>query len=229
MDPTEPEHALRGVVSAAAAAVGLQRRRAGQRHLEDDRRRQDVDEAHRQRPADQPDHRPHRPRLQPLEAEHHLRVDRSRRRAAAPAPASTTTARSCRRAGTRRRRWRWRRRRRPRRQRTTARSDQERRLAIGRRRQDVGVPRATTTIARCTTARSASIRPTPRSSTRPARARFKIARRRQDVQAFDALGSGPATAITTRSGSTRATASTSSSATTAASTSATTRARPGKS
>ncbi len=31
--PDEPEHALRGVVSAAPAAVGLQRRRTGQRHL----------------------------------------------------------------------------------------------------------------------------------------------------------------------------------------------------
>ena len=43
MDPIEPEHALRRVVPAPAAAVGLQRRRSGQRHLEDDRRRQDVD------------------------------------------------------------------------------------------------------------------------------------------------------------------------------------------
>ena len=36
MHPTDPEHAVRGVVSAAAAAVGLQRRRAGQRHLAHD-------------------------------------------------------------------------------------------------------------------------------------------------------------------------------------------------
>ena len=32
-----------------------------------------------QRPAGQPDHRPHRPQLQPLEPEHHLRADRGRR------------------------------------------------------------------------------------------------------------------------------------------------------
>ncbi len=50
-------------------AVRLQRRRPGQRHLEDDRRRQDVDEADGQRPARRPDHRPHRPRRLPVEAE----------------------------------------------------------------------------------------------------------------------------------------------------------------
>ena len=51
MHPTEPEHAVRRVVSAPPAAVGLQRRRPGQRHLEDDRRRQDLDAADGQRPA----------------------------------------------------------------------------------------------------------------------------------------------------------------------------------
>ena len=38
MDPDEPEHAVRRVVSAPAAAVGIQRRRPRQRHLADDRR-----------------------------------------------------------------------------------------------------------------------------------------------------------------------------------------------
>ncbi len=40
MDPAESEHPLRGLVPAPPAAVGLQRRRPRQRHLEDDRRRQ---------------------------------------------------------------------------------------------------------------------------------------------------------------------------------------------
>ena len=42
MDPSNPNVLYRGVVPAAPAAVGLQRRRPGQRHLEDDRRRQDA-------------------------------------------------------------------------------------------------------------------------------------------------------------------------------------------
>ena len=54
---------------------GLQRRRAGQRPLEDDRRRQDVDEADGQRPAGRADHRPHRPRPLPDEAERRLCPD----------------------------------------------------------------------------------------------------------------------------------------------------------
>ena len=43
----ESAGALRGDVSAAAAHVGLQRRRPGLGHLQDDRRRRDVDEARR--------------------------------------------------------------------------------------------------------------------------------------------------------------------------------------
>ena len=54
---------------------------------------EDLDQADRQRPAGQPDDRPHRPRHRTLEAVHDLRVLRGRARAAAPAPASTTTAR----------------------------------------------------------------------------------------------------------------------------------------
>ncbi len=133
--PDQPEHAVRGVVSAAPAALGLQRRRAGQRHLADRRRRQDVDTRHRQRPASQPAPRPHRTELQPVEADRDLRAARSwserrhrggrqRRWHARPARAGP--------------RWRWRRR--PRRSASpAARSHQERRLAIGRRRQVVEV------------------------------------------------------------------------------------------
>ena len=76
IDPVNPNIALRRVIPAPPAAVGLQRRRSGQRHLEDDRRGEDVDPADRQRPARQPDHRPHRPRPRALEAADDLRIDR---------------------------------------------------------------------------------------------------------------------------------------------------------
>ena len=75
----EPRGPVRGVLPAAPHAARLQRRRPGQRTVEDDRRRQDVDEADGQRPARQPDHRPHRPRHLPDQAERHRGADRSRR------------------------------------------------------------------------------------------------------------------------------------------------------
>ena len=75
--PDQPEHAVRGVVSAAPAALGLQRGRTGQRHLADRRRRQDVDTRQRQRPASQPAPRPHRTELQPVKAHRDLRAARN--------------------------------------------------------------------------------------------------------------------------------------------------------
>ena len=50
IDPLNPQIALRRDVPAPAHGVGLQRRRPGQRHLQDHRRRRDLDEAH-ERPA----------------------------------------------------------------------------------------------------------------------------------------------------------------------------------
>ncbi len=76
--PDRPEHALRRVLSAPAAAVGLQRRRTRQRHLADERRRQDLDAPDGQRAPDQPHPRPHRPEHQPLQADHDLRAARGR-------------------------------------------------------------------------------------------------------------------------------------------------------
>ena len=74
----EQQHALRGELSAAAQRMLLQRRRPGQRALEDDRRGTDVDEADRQRTAGR--HiRPHRARCRALEPERRLRADRGRR------------------------------------------------------------------------------------------------------------------------------------------------------
>ena len=53
MHPIESERHLGGVVPAAPPAVGVQRRRSGQRHLATRRCRQDLDEGLRQRPAGQ--------------------------------------------------------------------------------------------------------------------------------------------------------------------------------
>ena len=78
----EQQHPLRGELPAAPERLLLQRRRPGQRALEDHRRRQDLDEADRQRPAAR--HlRPHRARRLALESERRLRADRSRRRRSA--------------------------------------------------------------------------------------------------------------------------------------------------
>ncbi len=76
--PDRPEHAVRRVLSAPPAAVGLQRRRPRQRHLADERRRQDLDAPHGQWPPDDAGHRSHRPQHQPVQAEHDLRAARSR-------------------------------------------------------------------------------------------------------------------------------------------------------
>ena len=76
--PVESERALRRLVPAPARSVGLQRRRTRQRPVEDNRRRQEVDEAHRQRPSRQSDNRPDRDRHRALQAGHDLRVVRSR-------------------------------------------------------------------------------------------------------------------------------------------------------
>ena len=127
---------------------------------------QDVDEADRQRPARQPDHRPHRDRHRALEAD-----TRSTRRSKS-APSGGTGA-GVNDDGTLvppgQGRW-WRRRpRQPECAASPARSEEERRVAIGRRRQDVAVRVEPRAIAGCTTARCASIRPIPRSPTRAAR------------------------------------------------------------
>ena len=87
MHPTNPNVLLGGVVSAAAPAVGLQRRRRRQRDLDDDRRREDLDEGDRQRSAGQPDHRPHRHGHLALEPERRSWRRSKSGRAAAPAPA----------------------------------------------------------------------------------------------------------------------------------------------
>ena len=73
----ESEHPLRRVVSTAPGAMGIQRRRSWQRAVENDGRRQDVDEAHRQRTPRQPSPRPHRAGRRAIETRHDLRVDRS--------------------------------------------------------------------------------------------------------------------------------------------------------
>ena len=78
IDPVEREDSLRRFIPAPPRILGLQRRRTGQRHLEDGRRRQDVDEARRQWFARRPVG-PHRPRRLALEPERRLRADRSRR------------------------------------------------------------------------------------------------------------------------------------------------------
>ena len=75
---SQHQHPLRGELPAAAQRLLLQRRRSGQRDLEDDRRWQDVDEADRQRAA--AGHlRPHRARRVALEPERRLCADRGRR------------------------------------------------------------------------------------------------------------------------------------------------------
>ena len=133
----QSERPDRRVVPAPAHAVGIQRRRPGQRPVEDD-----ATAARRWTKLtgnglpDQSDHRANRPRHRTLEAVDDLRVDRSR------------TERRHRRRRQRRRhagaagaaRRRRRIRRRPRPGASAAGSDQERRLAIGRRRQDVALP-----------------------------------------------------------------------------------------
>ena len=93
MDPSNPNILYAASYQRRRTPWGFNGGGAGQRHLEDDRRRQDLDEADRQRPADQPDHRPHRPRHRALEAVRRSTRRSKSARAAAPAPASTTTAR----------------------------------------------------------------------------------------------------------------------------------------
>ena len=78
MHPTGSQRDLGGVVSAPPPAVGVQRRWSGQWHLAHERRREDLDESHGQRPAGESDHRPHRSGHLPVEAERHPRADRSR-------------------------------------------------------------------------------------------------------------------------------------------------------
>ena len=193
MDPSNPNVLFAASYQRRRAAVGLQRRRAGQRHLENDRRGEDLDEADGQRPARQSDHRPHRPRHRALEAVDDLRVDRSRperrhRR-------GRERRRDAGGAGAGRRR-----RRRTRTGPASARSEQERRLALRRRRQDVEVP--------VEPRRSLDVlQQDPRRSDQPGdrvpgrRAVLQDGRRRQDVAA---PSTASRTAITTRSGSTRA-------------------------
>ncbi len=219
MDPVEPERAVRRVVSAPAPAVGLQRRRAGQRHLEDDRRREDLDEAHRQRPARQSDHRPHRPRHRPLEAVDDLRLDRSRPERRHRRRRQRRRHARAARAGPRRR-WR-------RRTRTGRRLLPIRRRAASGARTTAARPGSscrTRATAGCTTARSASIPTNPEIAYQGGAPFFKTRRRRQERGGRSAASR---TAITTRSGSIRRTTTTSCSATTADSTCRTTRARRG--
>ncbi len=128
----EPERSLRGVVPAAPHAVGLQRRRSRERHLEDQQRRQELDEADRQRPANQSHHRPHRPRHRALQATDDLCLDRGR------ADRRHGRRRERRRNAAARRTARLRRRARPRRT-AAAGSEQVRHLAIGRRWEDVEI------------------------------------------------------------------------------------------
>ena len=199
--PDRPQHALRGVLSAPPAAVGLQRRRPRQRHLADERRRQDLDAPHGQW---SPDRRrssaasastsagPSRPRS--------TRSSRSGR-AAAPVRASTTTARWCQPGGRGgggggggRRRAAG----------APARSHQERRLALRRRRQVVEIheqQQQPPDVLQQDPGRSEQ----PGHRVHDRRERLQISRRRQDVQR---RWVARATAIITRSGSTRATAST---------------------
>ena len=74
----EQQHPVRGELSAPPQRLLLQRWRARQRAVEDDRRRPDVDEADRQRAA--AGHvRPHRARRLAVEPERRLRADRSGR------------------------------------------------------------------------------------------------------------------------------------------------------
>ena len=128
------EYAHRRLLSAPAPALGIQRRRNGQRHLADERRGQDVDARHRQRSPDEPSHWPHRAQLQSFQAERHLRAARSRperrngsgRQRGRDAHAAWSGSR---------RRWWW-----PgRRRNSETRSHAQRRLAIRRWRQVVDV------------------------------------------------------------------------------------------
>ncbi len=219
--PRRFEDALRLVLPAAARAVGVQRRRPGERDLEDDRCREDVDQARRRRTAHRAA-RPHRPGGVCVEPEGGLRPDRGGRerwhgRQRDAPKASRSTRRQGAAAGAAA----------SRRPTNPHRRPTRRRAACGgpTTRARRGGWWATTTTARCTTARSASIRPTPTSSTRWARRSTSPPTAARPSKSWR----GSRTAITTRCGSTRRTRSTSSSATTAASTSATTRARPGSS
>ena len=72
----EPEDPLRGRLRQGAPALDVQPRRPRQRHLQDRRRRQDLDEAHR-RPAGR-HARAHRPRRLREEPAHPLREHRER-------------------------------------------------------------------------------------------------------------------------------------------------------
>ena len=74
--PAEPGHAVRGLVPAPPDAVRLQRRRARQRPVEDDRRRRDLDEAHEG--AARGRDRTHRDRGLPARSEDRLRARRAR-------------------------------------------------------------------------------------------------------------------------------------------------------
>ena len=106
--PSNTQHPLRRQLPAPAQRLLLQRRRTGQRALEDDRRRQDLDEDHRQRTA--AGHlRPHRARRLALEPERRLRADRSRRQDNQPTAAARRRTLAAAVARRRRRRWwpRW--------------------------------------------------------------------------------------------------------------------------
>ena len=156
--------------------------------------RQDLDEADRQRPADQSDHRAHRARHRALEAVDDLRVDRGRPERRHRRRRQRRRHAAAARAARRRRRWTG-----GRGATAAARSDEERHLALGRWREDVEVPVEPGRSAGCTTARSASIRPTPRSRIRAARRssrRSTAARRGSRCRASR-------TATITRSGSIR--------------------------
>ena len=88
--PLEPQGALRRHLPAAPRHLGLQRRRAGQRHPQDDRRRAHLDQAHGRHPVGHA--RPHRPRRLPRQSRtSSTRASSTRRRAASTAP--TTPAR----------------------------------------------------------------------------------------------------------------------------------------
>ena len=76
--PRQQQGAVRRHLPAPARHLGLQRRRARQRHPQVVRRRPHLDEAHRRHP-DGPA-RPHRPRRLPGESQHPLRPHRARER-----------------------------------------------------------------------------------------------------------------------------------------------------
>ena len=77
--PAQPRHALRGDLRQGEEGLDLQPGGAGERHLQDDQRREDLDEADQR--AALRDGRPHRPRHLPREPEHPLREHREREQA----------------------------------------------------------------------------------------------------------------------------------------------------